>query len=108
MLLKLNKEGPFKKDVFRAPGHQVCSLSLKIGQNNENPVKNTWKPKTPFKSIESIGKLVLKGYSSGYKSVLSLKLVRWLVFCYESCLYIRQRVSSVVTHILNLLIMNHV
>ena len=22
MLLKLNKEGPFKKDVFRAPGHQ--------------------------------------------------------------------------------------
>jgi len=23
MLLKLNKEGPFKKDVFRAPGHQV-------------------------------------------------------------------------------------
>ena len=25
MLLKLNKEGPFKKDVFRAPGHQVCS-----------------------------------------------------------------------------------
>jgi hypothetical protein len=22
MLLKLNKEGPFKRDVFRAPGHQ--------------------------------------------------------------------------------------
>ena len=22
MLLKINKEGPFKKDVFRAPGHQ--------------------------------------------------------------------------------------
>ena len=30
MLLKLNKEGPFKKDVFRAPGHQVTKPGLDV------------------------------------------------------------------------------
>lgn len=30
LILKLNKEAPFKKDVFRAPGYQVCCVpSLK-------------------------------------------------------------------------------
>ena len=28
MLLKLNKEGPFKKEVFRAPGHQASMKKL--------------------------------------------------------------------------------
>ncbi len=28
MLLKINKEGPFKKDVFRAPGHQGNTRKL--------------------------------------------------------------------------------
>jgi hypothetical protein len=107
MLLKLNKEGPFKKDVFRAPGHQVCSLSLKIGQKSENPIKNTWKPKTPLKTLESIGKLVYPldtnacchlNWSDDWRPVMN----------HVWTMDIRQRVSSVVTNILNLLIMNHV
>ena len=28
MLLKINKEGPYKKDVFRAPGHQGNTRKL--------------------------------------------------------------------------------
>lgn len=28
MILKLNKEAPYKKDVFRAPGHQASMKKL--------------------------------------------------------------------------------
>ena len=28
LILKLNKEGPYKKDVFRAPGHQANMKKL--------------------------------------------------------------------------------
>lgn len=51
MLLKLNKEGPFKKDVFRAPGHQgnmrklihflqqVSFYGTSYFNGNKNPIK---------------------------------------------------------------------
>lgn len=28
IILKVNKEGPYKKDIFRAPGHQASMKSL--------------------------------------------------------------------------------
>lgn len=35
LILKLNKEAPFKKDVFRAPGYQVYYARLLFSQNIE-------------------------------------------------------------------------
>ena len=65
MLLKLNKEGPFKKDVFRAPGHQgnmrklihflqqVIPLSLKYGLLAGIPLRAyLWLPLfSPFRAV---------------------------------------------------------
>ena len=48
MLLKLNKEGPFKKEVFRAPGHQGSMRKLIHFLQQVNPVTKYWQETTLF------------------------------------------------------------